>query len=128
MKKAVFCCLRTIFYPSPICPRAVYEKLYTPYGLRSLAQGEAGYRGEYKGRLIGRDLAYHMGTVWGYLAGAFFDAWAKTMCRTEKDREQLACMIGEFKNHMADGCLGGIAEIFDGEMYINNTIPRRNRH
>ncbi len=95
--------------------RAVYEKLYTPYGLRSLAQGEAGYRGEYKGRLIGRDLAYHMGTVWGYLAGAFFDAWAKTMCRTEKDREQLACMIGEFKNHMADGCLGGIAEIFDGD-------------
>ncbi|MDE7326175.1 MAG: amylo-alpha-1,6-glucosidase [Lachnospiraceae bacterium] len=95
--------------------RAVYEKLYTPYGLRSLAQGEAGYRGIYAGRLIGRDLAYHMGTTWAYLAGAFFDAWAKTMCQTAKEKEKLATMVGEFAQHMEDGCLGGIAEIFDGD-------------
>ncbi len=95
--------------------RAVYEKLYTPYGLRSLAQGEAGYRGEYKGRLIGRDLAYHMGTAWGFLSGAFFDAWAKTMCGDSHNRALLKEMMESFADHMADGCLGGIAEIFDGD-------------
>lgn len=103
--------------------RVVYEKLYTPYGLRSLAQEEAGYRAEYTGRLIKRDLAYHMGTSWGYLSGAFFDAWAKTMCRGEmlseaqqsKNKELLRQMLENFADHMADGCLGGIAEIFDGD-------------
>lgn len=103
--------------------RVVYEKLYTPYGLRSLAQEEAGYRAEYTGRLIKRDLAYHMGTAWGYLSGAFFDAWAKTMCRgkvlTEaqisQNKELLHQMLENFADHMADGCLGGIAEIFDGD-------------
>lgn len=95
--------------------RTVYEKLYTPYGLRSLAQGEKGYRGEYAGRLIGRDLAYHMGTAWGFLAGAFFDAWAKTMCDKAHNLALLKEMVGRFADHMADGCLGGIAEIFDGD-------------
>ncbi len=95
--------------------RTVYEKLYTPYGLRSLAQEEQGYRGEYAGRLIGRDLAYHMGTAWGYLSGAFFDAWAKTMCEKSHNRALLREMMECFADHMADGCLGGIAEIFDGD-------------
>lgn len=95
--------------------RIVYEKLYTPYGLRSLAQGEQGYRGEYTGRLIKRDLAYHMGTSWGYLSGSFFDAWAKTMGREAHNRVLLREMMERFADHMADGCLGGIAEIFDGD-------------
>lgn len=92
--------------------RVVYENLYTPYGLRSLAPGESGYHRKYSGRLIERDLAYHMGTTWGYLAGAFFDAWAKTM---GQEKDQLNQMIENFADHMADGCLGGIAEIFDGD-------------
>lgn len=92
--------------------RVVYENLYTPYGLRSLAPGESGYHRKYSGRLIERDLAYHMGTTWGYLAGAFFDAWAKTM---GQEKDQLNQMIENFADHMTDGCLGGIAEIFDGD-------------
>lgn len=95
--------------------RVVYENLYTPYGLRSLAPGESGYHKKYSGRLIERDLAYHMGTTWGYLAGAFFDAWAKTMGQSEQEKDQLNQMIESFADHMADGCLGGIAEIFDGD-------------
>jgi len=95
--------------------RVVYENLYTPYGLRSLAPKESGYHKKYSGRLIERDLAYHMGTAWGYLAGAFFDAWAKTMGQSAGEREQLDRMIENFADHMADGCLGGIAEIFDGD-------------
>ncbi|MDE7299252.1 MAG: amylo-alpha-1,6-glucosidase [Lachnospiraceae bacterium] len=90
--------------------RTVYEKLYTPYGLRSLAPGSQGYRGEYAGRLIDRDMAYHMGTAWGYLSGAFLTAWAKVFGPEEAKR---MCLC--FMDTMADGCLGGIAEIFDGD-------------
>ncbi len=90
--------------------KTVYEKLYTPYGLRSLAPGSPGYRGEYAGRLIDRDMAYHMGTAWGYLSGAFLTAWAKVFDRQEAKR---MCLC--FMDTMADGCLGGIAEIFDGD-------------
>lgn len=89
----------------------VYEKLYTPYGLRSLAADEPGYRAAYRGKLIERDMAYHMGTAWGYLFGAFVDAWVKTGGSRAAAKEMCLC----FRDHMADGCLGGIAEVFDGE-------------
>lgn len=91
--------------------QTVYEKLYTPYGLRSLAQDETGYRGRYIGKLLERDMAYHMGTAWGYLAGAFITAWLYTGGSVCEARE----MCLRFMDHMADGCLGGIAEIFDGD-------------
>lgn len=93
--------------------RKVYEELYTPYGLRSLARTEPGYKKEYRGKLINRDLAYHMGTAWAYLSGAFLEAWLKTGGQdgAAKAREMCLC----FFDHMADGCLGGIAEIFDGD-------------
>ncbi len=90
--------------------RTVYEKLYTPYGMRSLAKGEKGYRGKYIGRLIDRDTAYHMGTAWGYLSGAFLTAWLKVF---GADSAKQMCLC--FMDTMADGCLGGIAEIFDGD-------------
>ena len=90
--------------------RTVYEKLYTPYGMRSLAKGEKGYRGKYIGRLIDRDTAYHMGTAWGYLSGAFLTAWQKVF---GADSAKQMCLC--FMDTMADGCLGGIAEIFDGD-------------
>ena len=91
--------------------QTVYEKLYTPYGLRSLAQDETDYRGRYIGKLLERDMAYHMGTAWGYLAGAFITAWLYTGGSVCEARE----MCLRFMDHMADGCLGGIAEIFDGD-------------
>src|SRR5260370_12472832 len=46
-------------------------QLSTPYGLRSLAPGEAGYQGHYGGGPRARDAAYPQGTVWAWLAGPF---------------------------------------------------------
>ena len=89
----------------------VYRELYTPYGLRSLAQYEKDYKGEYSGRLLKRDMAYHMGTAWGYLAGAFITAWVRTGGSCELAKRMCLC----FADHLADGCLNGIAEIFDGD-------------
>jgi predicted glycogen debranching enzyme len=58
--------------------QVVEDALLTPAGLRSLAPSDAAYRGRYEGGPEQRDGAYHQGTVWPWLAGAFVDAWLRT--------------------------------------------------
>ncbi len=53
-------------------------KLLTPAGLRSLSPDNAQYRGTYRGGVWARDTAYHQGTVWPFLLGAFVEAWVRT--------------------------------------------------
>jgi predicted glycogen debranching enzyme len=90
----------------------VWDELYTPLGLRSLADYETGYKSTYTGTRYSRDGAYHQGTVWGYLIGPFITAFL----RTYKDKKAYVKeMIEPFKNHLLDGCLGSVAEIFEAE-------------
>ena len=56
----------------------VAKHLLTPAGLRSLAPEELGYVGHYEGGVRQRDGAYHQGTVWPWLMGAFVEAWLRT--------------------------------------------------
>lgn len=42
----------------------VAEKLYTPYGLRTLSEDDREFKPFYGGSQFNRDLAYHQGTVW----------------------------------------------------------------
>ena len=51
-------------------------------GLRSLAPGEPGYVGVYRGGVLERDGAYHQGTVWPWLAGPFIEAWIRVYGET----------------------------------------------
>jgi len=91
---------------------AVKLRLLTPYGLRSLAPGHADYKATYDGDLRSRDAAYHQGTVWGWLIGPFIDAWL----RVYPDRKAEArAWIDGFENHLPDGCVGSVSEIFDAE-------------
>ena len=57
--------------------RTVYEKLYTPYGLRTLEEGDEEFHPFYGGEMIERDLAYHQGTVWTFPLGAYYLAYLK---------------------------------------------------
>ena len=50
------------------------QDLVTPCGLRTLAPDDPRYVGVYAGGLEGRDLAYHQGTVWPWLAGFYVEA------------------------------------------------------
>jgi predicted glycogen debranching enzyme len=95
--------------------QVVYKYLYTPYGLRSLADIEEGYKGKYIGKLINRDLSYHMGTTWGYLMGGFIQGYVKVHNYSKESLIRAKEMCGYFEDHMNDGCLGQIAEIFDGD-------------
>ncbi len=52
----------------------VRRKLLTPFGLRTLNPGHPNYKPRYNGDRRSRDAAYHNGTVWPWLLGAYFDA------------------------------------------------------
>ena len=91
----------------------VKERLLTPVGLRSLAPGHRDYKAQYYGDLRARDAAYHQGTVWGWLAGPMVDAWLR-LNPEDRAGARAACLEG-FRQHLADGGIGTLSEVFDAE-------------
>jgi glycogen debranching enzyme len=96
---------------------SVVEKaLLTPYGLRTLDRRDESYMGRYEGPQWQRDGAYHQGTAWPYLMGPFVEAYLKVHDFKPASKKQAAEMIGPLLRHLTiDGCLGSIAEVFDGD-------------
>lgn len=88
------------------------RELVTPVGLRSLAPQHPDYQPRYDGDLRARDAAYHQGTVWGWLAGPFADAWSKVH---PQDTAGIQRLVDGFAEHLGEACIGSISEIFDGE-------------
>jgi glycogen debranching enzyme len=93
----------------------VERELLTPYGLRSLARGDAQYRGVYAGDRGARDGAYHQGTVWPWLVGPFVTAYLKVNGGTREARRRAAERLAAFDGHLRDAGVGHVSEIFDGE-------------
>lgn len=91
-----------------------YKYLYTSFGMRSLSYTDEEYKKKYIGKLIQRDGSYHMGTTWSYLIGAFITAFCKVNHYSEEAVLRAKDMCELFLDHMEDGCINGIAEIFDG--------------
>jgi predicted glycogen debranching enzyme len=87
------------------------HRLVTSYGLRSLAQGEPGYRGHYGGDVLTRDGAYHQGTVWGWLLGPFVQAHS----RVYKDQAAAMSFLEPLGKQIHTHGLGSLSEIFDGD-------------
>ncbi|MGK7920277.1 MAG: amylo-alpha-1,6-glucosidase [Trichodesmium sp.] len=85
-------------------------KLLTPYGLRSLASDDPEYKGVYGGDIYQRDGAYHQGTVWGWLIGAYVTAHLRIYNNPAKAEELLKPMA----EHLMVHGIGSISEIFDG--------------
>jgi predicted glycogen debranching enzyme len=86
-------------------------QLLTPYGLRSLAPGEAGYRGHYGGGPRERDAAYHQGTAWAWLLGPF----ALAHHRVYADRVAALRFLEPLGAAIRAYGLGTLGEIFDGD-------------
>lgn len=96
----------------------VYEKLYTPFGLRSLSPDDKNYKPIYTGDQYSRDSAYHQGTVWAFLLGAFADAIEYAY--PEEKEQRIKKIIEDFIPHLSTAGLGTISEIFDGD-YPHNS-------
>jgi predicted glycogen debranching enzyme len=94
----------------------VERRLLTPLGLRSLAPGEPGYVAHYEGAPLMRDGAYHQGTVWPWLMGAFVEAWLRVHGDTEAARaEARARFLAPLEVHLDAAGLGHVSEIADAE-------------
>ncbi len=95
---------------------AVEGRLLTPLGLRSLAPGEPGYIGHYGGGIGERDGAYHQGTVWPWLMGAFVEAWLRVRGHSaEAKKEAAERFIMPLLAHRERAGLGHISEVADGD-------------
>lgn len=93
----------------------VHKHLYSTYGLRSLSFMDKEYKSKYIGKLFDRDCAYHMGTTWGFLIGPFITAYCKVNNYSKDTIENANYMCRVFEDTMRDGCINGIAEVFDGD-------------
>jgi predicted glycogen debranching enzyme len=86
---------------------ACRDSLLTPLGLRTLDPADPRYRPYHRGSPAERDAAYHQGTVWPWLLGAYVDAarHAKLPCDG---------VLDGIEAHIRDWGLGGISETADG--------------
>ncbi|PYQ21557.1 MAG: glycogen debranching protein [Acidobacteria bacterium] len=92
---------------------AVRRHLLTPVGLRTLSPEHPAYRGRYAGGPAERDAAYHQGTVWPFLAGAYFDA--VTRVHGEAGKAEAREWLDGFAAHLEEAGLGTVSEVFDGD-------------
>ncbi len=93
----------------------VFEELYTPWGLRSLAPGDAEFHPRYTGSMKSRDLAYHQGTVWGFPLGGYYLAYLKVNDYSERAKEKVKEQLFGMYGALREGCIGQLAEVYDGE-------------
>ena len=102
----------------------VFEKLYTPYGLRTLSQDDPQFRPSYGGEVLERDLAYHQGTVWAYPLGAYYLAYLKVNGRTGEERKRAEEYVRDqmqvLESALREGCIGQLPEIYDGENPVSS--------
>jgi predicted glycogen debranching enzyme len=96
---------------------AVEQRLWTPMGPRTLAPDDPAYVPRYAGGTEARDRAYHQGTVWPWLTGAFVDAWVRVRGDSpDVRREARRRFVEPLLARVADGPgVGHIPEVADGD-------------
>lgn len=103
----------------------IRKELYAGVGLRTLSPKDAAFHPVYIGPMEKRDRAYHQGTVWGFPLGAYFRACLSYFKNNPgKDtvwEQEVFDGIDGLSGWLSEGCLGHIAEIYDG---LTPTISR----
>ena len=93
--------------------KVVTRELLTPKGLRTLSPKNSRYHGHYEGNQDERDNAYHQGTVWPWLIGAYIEAnlklYGKQFLPEAKE------LLEGFEEDMTLYGLCSIAEVYDGD-------------
>ncbi len=94
----------------------VTKKLLTPYGLKTLAKGEVGYREVYEGDQIKRDMSYHQGITWPWLLGIYSDSFLNIIKaqKSKTKKKELQSKYDEFVKKLEN--------TFYDEMYSRSTV------
>lgn len=90
-----------------------WNELYTTYGLRTLDPHHDKFKGRAEGRPDQKKKARLRGMAWPWLIGHFVTAYMKFNPGSEDIGWSF---IRPFSSHLRRGCLGGVAEYFDGVM------------
>ena len=105
--------------------KTVTKELYTKYGLATLSSKDKKYIAIYEGDGFKRDMSYHQGITWPWLAGLYITAY-KTIINNEKNKTEKKKLEQEYKkiitnyqknfaHAMKEGCLGTISELYDSK-------------
>jgi predicted glycogen debranching enzyme len=104
---------------SPEKEKAIVDRvgkdLLTPFGLRTLSRDHPLYKGQYHGDAINRDTAYHNGTAWPWLLGAYVKAYRKVHNYSEDSLEEMRILLQGFNAHLEIAGIDTISEVFDGD-------------
>jgi hypothetical protein len=95
--------------------RAVEEHSLTHVGLRTLAPGDPGYIGSYRGGPAERDGAYHQGTIWPWLLGPYIRAYLHVFGRSPERIAYCRALFRGLELHLNEACLGLVSEVFDAD-------------
>ena len=91
----------------------VRAKLWTSVGVRTLSPDDPQYRGRYVGDTWLREKAYHQGSAWPWLFGAYVRA------RVRLDGASAGAHVREcvafLEAHVRDAGVGTVSELFDGD-------------
>jgi predicted glycogen debranching enzyme len=93
----------------------VEKDLLTPFGLRTLSSDHPLYKGHYHGDAVNRDTAYHNGTAWPWLLGAYVKAYLKVHNYSKESLEDMRVLLQGFEMHLETAGIGSISEVFDGD-------------
>lgn len=99
---------------------AVFRKLYTPLGLRTLDPADPEFQPSYGGEQLKRDLAYHQGTVWTYPLGGYYLAYLKVNDYSEAAKAHVRAQLESISAALREGCIGQLPEIYDGERPVSS--------
>jgi predicted glycogen debranching enzyme len=91
----------------------IQRELLTPKGLRTLSPNHPDYKGIYGGNQAERDVAYHQGTVWPWLLGAFAEGMFRIHGKSALSL--IERLYQGFEEDMVVHGIGTISEIYDGD-------------
>lgn len=94
---------------------AADARLVTPRGLRTLDPRHPEYCPRYEGGVLSRDRAYHQGTVWPWLCGAYVEATLRAYGAERPVVSRLAGWLDGFEDATTEMGLGHVAEVYDGD-------------
>lgn len=97
------------------------RELLVPLALRTLSPSDPAYRGRYQGDAFSRDGAYHQGTAWPFLLGAYTSAVARHArlagdpAAVARARAELLGLFEGLSDALGAQCVGHLAEIVEGD-------------
>jgi predicted glycogen debranching enzyme len=91
----------------------VKQELLTPRGIRSLSPKNPNYKSVYEGNVEARDQAYHQGTAWPWLLGAYADAHLKI--HGKSGIQEMKHLLKGFEEEISHHGIGTISELYNGD-------------